>query len=116
MKVLKSLSEFISLKGERALITGSALGIGKAMAYRFAEAGVDLELADINERALRTVVGELSKFKVEIDIHKVNLSSKEEIDRLWEKLKGKEPDIRVNNAGIYPFKDFLEVDEAFLAG
>jgi len=115
MKVLKPLSELISLKGEKALITGSALGIGKAMAYRFAEAGADLELVDINERALRTVAGELSKFKVEINIHKADLSRKEEIDALWQELKGKEPDILVNDAGIYPFKEFLEVDDAFLA-
>ena len=115
MKVLKPLSELISLKGKKALITGSALGIGKAMAYRFAEAGTNLELVDINERGLRTVAKGLSGFKVEINIHKVNLSSQEEIAALWEELKGKEPDILVNNAGIYPFKNFLEVDDVFLA-
>ncbi len=107
MKVLKPLSELISLKGKKALITGSALGIGKAMAYRFAEAGADLELVYINERGLKSVTVELSKLKVRIDIHKVNLSSKEEIADLWERLKEKEPDILVNNAGIYPFKEFL---------
>ena len=32
MKVLKPLPELVSLKGKRALITGSAVGIGKAMA------------------------------------------------------------------------------------
>jgi len=115
MKVLTPLSELISLKGKKALITGSALGIGKAMAYRFAEAGADLELVDMNERGLRTVAKELSRFGVEINIHKVDLSSKEEIAALWEKLKGKGPDILVNNAGIYPFKNFLEVDDAFFS-
>jgi NAD(P)-dependent dehydrogenase (short-subunit alcohol dehydrogenase family) len=39
-----SMSEFISLEGKRALITGSAAGIGKAIAHRFAESGADLEL------------------------------------------------------------------------
>ena len=115
MKVLKPLSELISLKGKKALITGPALGIGKAMASRFAEAGADLELVDINERGLRAIARELSKFEVEINIHKADLSQKEEIDTLWEKLKGKEPDILVNNAGIYPFRNFLEVDDAFLS-
>lgn len=115
MRVLKPLSELISLKGRKALITGSALGIGKAMAYRFAEAGADLELVDMNERGLRTVAKELSKFEVEINIHKVDLSSKEEIAALWERLKGEEPDILVNNAGVYPFKNFLEVDDAFFS-
>jgi len=50
MKALKPLSELISLKGKSALITGSAAGIGRAMAYRFAESGADLELVDIEKR------------------------------------------------------------------
>ena len=114
MKGLKPLAELISLAGKRALITGSAVGIGKAMAYRFAEAGADLELVDVNEAELKTTKKELSKFKSEVNIYRVDLAQKEAIDALWEKLKGKEPDILVNNAGIYPFKKFLEVDYAFL--
>jgi len=113
MKDLKPLSELVSLSEKRALITGSAVGIGKAMAYRFAEAGADLELIDINKEGLVAARKELSRFKSEINIHKVDISKKEEIDVLWEKLNGKEPDILVNNAGIYPFKNFLEVDDAF---
>ncbi len=114
MKVLKPLSELISLEGKRALITGSAAGIGRAMAYRFAEAGADLELVDMNRKGLGLVKSELSRSGAEIDIYKVDLSKKEEIDALWQELSGKEPDILVNNAGIYPFKNFLEVDDAFL--
>jgi NAD(P)-dependent dehydrogenase (short-subunit alcohol dehydrogenase family) len=114
MKVLKPLAELTSLKGKRALITGSAVGIGRAMAYRFAEAGADLDLVDMNIKGLGLVKKELSRFESEIDIHKVDLSSEKEVDALWEELNGKEPDILVNNAGIYPFKNFLEVDDAFL--
>ena len=112
--VLKSLSELFSLSGKRALITGSATGIGKAIAYRFAEAGAELELIDINEEGLKTVKEGLSSFKVEINIHRVDLSRKQEIDILWKKLEGNEPDILVNNAGTYPFKIFTEIDETFL--
>lgn len=111
---MKPLSELISLRGKRALITGSAVGIGKAMAYRFIEAGADLELVDINKDSLNRARRELSQFEPDINTHVVDLSKKEEINSLWETLKGKEPDILVNNAGIYPFKDFLEVDDAFL--
>ena len=96
------------------MITGSGSGIGKAMAYRFAEAGADLDLIDINEKSLSTVREELAKFNRDIMIYRVNLSKKEEIDSLWKKLEGKEPDILVNNAGIYPTKPFTEVDETFL--
>jgi NAD(P)-dependent dehydrogenase (short-subunit alcohol dehydrogenase family) len=115
MKALKPLSELISLEGKRALITGSAAGIGRAMAYRFAEAGADLELVDMNIKGLGLVKKELARFESEIDIYKVDLSKEEEIDALWKRLSGKEPDILVNNAGIYPFKNFLEVDDAFLS-
>jgi NAD(P)-dependent dehydrogenase (short-subunit alcohol dehydrogenase family) len=115
MKALKPLSELISLEGKRALITGSAVGIGRAMAYRFAEAGADLELVDMNKRGLGLVRNELSQFGSEIDIYKVDLSKETEIGALWEELSGKEPDILVNNAGIYPFKNFLEVDDAFFS-
>ena len=110
----KPLGELVSLKGKRALITGSAVGIGKAMAYRFAEAGADLELVDMNRRGLGVVRRELSPFDTEINLHKVDLSVKQEVDSLWEQLTGKEPDILVNNAGIYPFEKFLKVDEDFL--
>jgi len=114
MKELKPLTELISLKGKRALITGSAAGIGRAMAYRFAEAGANLDLVDMNIKGLGLAKKELSRFESEIDIHKVDLCREEEVDALWEELNGREPDILVNNAGIYPFKNFLEVDDTFL--
>jgi 3-oxoacyl-[acyl-carrier protein] reductase len=111
---LPALSRLVSLEKKRAMITGSGAGIGKGIAYRFAEAGADLELVDINERSLKTVKEELSQFNVDIGIHKVDVSKKEEIDGLWQGLDGNAPCILVNNAGIYPSKKFLEVDQAFL--
>jgi NAD(P)-dependent dehydrogenase (short-subunit alcohol dehydrogenase family) len=106
--------ELISLRGKRALITGSASGIGRAMAHRFAEAGADLELVDIDLDGLKAVHQELTALDVDVGVHRVDLSVKAEVDGLWEVLVGREPDILVNNAGIYPFRNFLEVDEAFL--
>lgn len=113
-KSLKPLADLISLKGKTALITGSASGIGRATAYRLAEAGADLELVDISEKKLVAAQNELAKLNVKVTAHKTNLSEKSEIEQLWSKLEGKEPDILVNNVGIYPMKDFLELDEAFL--
>jgi len=109
-----SLPELASLAGKKALITGAAAGIGRAMAYRFAEAGADLHLVDRDDRGLRTTLKALAGFGGDVQSHRIDLSSKEEIDALWEDLQGKEPGILVNNAGIYPFRDFLEVDEDFL--
>ena len=113
MKTLKSLAELISLKGKRALISGCASGIGKAMASRFAEAGAALELVDVKKEGLKTLSKELSKFETETNTHQVDISQREKVDALWEKLKGKEPDILVNNAGVYPFRDFLKLDDTF---
>lgn len=96
------------------MVTGAAAGIGRAIAYRFAEAGADLELVDIDEEGLREVREELSRFNVDVNLHRVDLSKKSEIDSLWERLSGREPDILVNNAGVYPFKNFLDLDEKFL--
>ena len=111
---LAPLLKLVSLEGKRAMVTGSASGIGRAIAYRFAEAGACLELVDINDETLVDVAAELKQFNREINVHKVNLSRKEEIDALWKKLAGKEPDVLVNNAGIYPSRPFLDVDESFL--
>jgi NAD(P)-dependent dehydrogenase (short-subunit alcohol dehydrogenase family) len=111
---LTPLAELICLDKKRALITGSGSGIGRAIAYRFAEAGADLELVDLNEPSLSAVEKELEGFNVETNVYKVDLSKKAEIDGLWIKLEGKEPDILVNNAGIYPVKSFLDTDETFL--
>lgn len=112
-KGFKPLSELVSLRGKRALVTGSAVGIGRAIACRFAEAGAALELVDVNKDGLRRVRRECSPSGVEVNLHQVDLSVKEEIDALWAELAGKEPDILVNNAGIYPFQNFLKADDAF---
>ncbi|NJE09352.1 SDR family NAD(P)-dependent oxidoreductase [Thermococcus sp. MAR1] len=109
----KSLSELISLKGKRALITGAASGIGRATAIRFAEAGADLELVDLNESGLEETKALVEEFGVEVNLHRVDLSRKVEVDALWEVLRGREPTVLVNNAGVYWFKDFTEVDEGF---
>jgi NAD(P)-dependent dehydrogenase (short-subunit alcohol dehydrogenase family) len=111
---LRPLNELISLKGKKALITGAAAGIGRAMAYRFAEAGSGLHLVDINEGDLVKLERELKGNGIDVSTHVVDLSKKSEIDNLWMKLKREEPEILVNNAGVYPVKPFLKVDEEFL--
>jgi len=112
---LRPLGELISLKGKRTLITGAAAGIGRAMAYRFAEAGSDLHLVDISEGGLAGLKEGLKGCGVGVRTHVVDLSKKREIDGLWMGIRGEEPDVLINNAGVYPVRDYTEVDEEFLA-
>ena len=112
MKFNPGIDQLLSLKGKRALITGAGSGIGKSIARRFAEAGAALILVDINRNCLATLKEELSSPEVEVNCWHADLSSKKEIDHLWERLRNNSPAILVNNAGIYPFKHFLDVDES----
>lgn len=109
-----TIEQLISLEGKRALITGAAGGIGRAIAWRYAEAGAALELVDIDATTLACTAEELAPFAVEVNTHVIDLAHKEQIDALWERLRGQEPDILVNNAGIYPFREFVDADEEFV--
>jgi NAD(P)-dependent dehydrogenase (short-subunit alcohol dehydrogenase family) len=112
-KTLISLSEAISLKGKKTLISGAASGIGKATCLRFAEAGSDLLLVDIDEKGLKKIEKDLSIFNVEIRVFVADLSGKNKIDDLWGNLSNNIPDILINNSGIYPPKNYLEIDQEF---
>ncbi len=111
--VRPKLEELLSLKGKRALVTGAASGIGRAIASRLAEAGAMLELVDVNVPCLNTMQHDLERFPIKARTWVVDLAKKTEIDQLWDALKGDEPDILINCAGIFPFKNFLETDEPF---
>lgn len=110
----QTLQELISLEGKASLITGAASGIGKAIAERYAEAGSALILVDIDKEKLDRLPEFFKKWPVKVTTYRVDLSSKEEIDLLWDKIGNNVPDVLVNNAGIYPFKKFDDVDEQFL--
>jgi len=113
MKTLPDIDQLISLRGKHALITGAAAGIGKAIAHRFAEAGASLSLVDIDGDNLAVTERGLAESGAQVRSHVVDVSDKSAIDGLWANLSGREPEVLVNNAGIYPFKRFVDVDEAF---
>ena len=109
--ILLELSKLISLEGKKTLISGAGSGIGRAIAKRFAEAGSDLILVDIDERGLCQTRDSMQKFTSRVSICKLDLSKKAQIDSLWEDFNDEIPDILINNAGIYPFKNYLLLDE-----
>ena len=51
----------MTLQGKRALVTGSASGIGRAIAQAFAAAGAEVVLADLNHEAVATTAEIIAK-------------------------------------------------------
>ncbi len=112
MVELQGLEKLVSLKGKMAMITGAAAGIGRAIARRFAQAGADLYLVDIDGPNLDQFGAELDSEEADIQLAVIDLSSKAQIDALWDGMD-RLPDVLVNNAGVYPFRSFLDMDERF---
>ncbi len=103
----------INLKGKVAVITGSARGLGKAIAEKLAEAGADIVITDILEDGIETAKIIAEKYNVETIFIKSNVvemdSAKELVEKTMEKF-GK-IDIMVNNAGITRDGLFLRMKE-----
>ena len=106
--------DLLCLKGRRAILTGAASGIGKAMALRFADAGAECILLDIDRPALEKTAQELQAKGATLSVYTVDLTDKAQINAFWADVEARLPDILVNNAGVYTLKDYLEMEEAFL--
>ncbi|NLE89885.1 MAG: SDR family NAD(P)-dependent oxidoreductase, partial [Dehalococcoidales bacterium] len=52
------VTDLFNLKGKVAVVTGAAMGIGKAIAYRLAECGAAVIITDINLDAANSTVEE----------------------------------------------------------
>ena len=97
--------------GEKsALITGASQGIGEAVAYAFADQGVNLHLTARSEKNLQRVREKiLSKSDVRVEIHPIDLTEQGAISRISDSIG--EIEILVNNAGAIPGGDLTHVDE-----
>jgi 2-deoxy-D-gluconate 3-dehydrogenase len=101
------------LDGKVAIVTGSARGLGQAIAIGLAEAGADIALVDILD--MKNTQQQIEKLGRKCITIKADLSSKDCVDDIVnstvKKLGG--IDILVNNAGIIrraPFTEFTEKD------
>jgi 2-deoxy-D-gluconate 3-dehydrogenase len=101
---MSSISALINLTGKTAIVTGGAMGIGFGIASRLAEAGANIVIADVNDKAgaaaaIGLVSGGGKAMFVQTDV-----SDGAQVARVMgEAIKAYGGvDILVNNAGVYP--------------
>ncbi len=101
---MKKLEELLSLKNKAAIVTGGAKGIGYGIAYRLAEAGAKVLIADMDEETASKTAKELADKGWIAEAFKVDVSHEENVKAMISACKDKfgAVDILVNNAGIYP--------------
>ncbi len=111
---MKPLQELISLSGKVAIVTGGAKGIGYGIAYRLAEAGAKVLVADLDEATAQRTAQELTHKGWSVAAIKVDVSNEEDAKRMIATAQQQfgSVDILVNNAGIYPPAPVAQMSEA----
>ena len=110
---MKPLQELLKLTGKSAIVTGGAKGIGYGIAYRLAEAGAAVLIADTDNETAQKTADELTGQGWRAQAIQVDVSSEDDVKRMVATCKEAfgSLDILVNNAGIYPPKPVVAMTE-----
>ena len=103
-----------SLAGKCALVTGAQQGIGRACALSLAAAGANVAINWLDdEDAAQSICDEVAKLGRKVIKLQGSVASKSEavqiVDEANSRLGGLH--ILINNAGVFPRSDFLELEE-----
>jgi NAD(P)-dependent dehydrogenase (short-subunit alcohol dehydrogenase family) len=102
-----------TFKEKVAVITGAGSGMGRYLAILLAKDGADVCVCDVNEETLNETVAMLRKYNVSVSSHLLDVSDKESIEALPQKVidqHGK-VDLVFNNAGVTAGSHFKDMDE-----
>lgn len=100
------------LKGKVALVTGSAVGIGKAILLTLAKNGCNIILHYLQSTdEVKKTLSELKKYNIKVLPVSSDLTKEEDVKFLFSKIKTyyKKLDILVNNVGNYLKKDLANL-------
>lgn len=91
-----------SFEGKVAVVTGGASGLGLAMAQRFADAGMNVVIGDIEAEPLAMAEASIAAKGVKVLAHRTDVASAEQVERLADAAYGTFGAVHVlcNNAGI----------------
>lgn len=91
-----------NIRGKKALVTGVASGIGRAIALRFAAEGIDLYLIDFNAEGLADTVAEVRKIGATVHSRQCDVGEPTQVSATVADILARwgGVDILINNAGI----------------
>jgi NAD(P)-dependent dehydrogenase (short-subunit alcohol dehydrogenase family) len=92
------------LEGKVAAVTGAASGLGRAMALAFADQGMHVALADVDEQGLSTVLTEVTRKGVLASSMRLDVSRADEVEAFAAKAVAELGAVHLvcNNAGVSP--------------
>lgn len=109
---IKERKGFMSFENKVAVITGAAVGIGRAVAIKLAMGGAKLALVDINIEKLEMVKSELSEYTEDVMVFECDVSDEAAVNDVCKQTIehfGK-VDILVNNAALWrQWESFIEM-------
>lgn len=102
------------LRDKVALITGGSLGIGQAIACRFAEEGAKVAISGRGRVALEETAEMIRSKGGDVLIIEADVQYKDQVDQMVDKVlqQWSRIDVLVNNAGICQPTPFLEISES----
>lgn len=108
----RTIAELVSLEGRNAVVTGGARGLGKGIVQRLAEAGASVMIGDIDEASAKAATEDLARGNgPRIASARLDVADADSIAEVAEKAASAFGgiDIWVNNAGIFPRTDLLDM-------
>ena len=110
MKSLKG-HKLQNLQGKNAIVTGGSKGIGRSVCLALANAGVNINVLDLNKDQGLKTVKEIMKLNVKAEFYEIDVAQESEWINFVTYLdtKNKSIDILVNNAGIWLGKEISNV-------
>lgn len=96
-----------------AIVTGSGRGIGRAIALRLAQDGLNVVINDVNLDSAESVVNEIKELGRESFAVKADVSKRNEVFNMVDQVVDHfgQLDVMVSNAGIAQIKPLLEVTQ-----